>query len=143
VALGAPLRGVEPLEVEPSERVSTLLQGARLARRDPVVARCLPLCFWGLRDALDVKMLTGLASGAEDKHTLGFFLELTAALGGDRRLLGLAESFRDGRMRSVRDFFLVERRGVARDFELAARWGFQMNMDLDSFRTLFDKFVTR
>jgi hypothetical protein len=143
VALGAPLRGLEPLEMELSERMPTLFHGALLARRDPVVARCLPLCFWELRDSLDVKPLAGLASRAEDKHTLGFFLELTATLGGDRRLLGLAESFRDGRMRSVRDFFLVGRHGAVRDFDLAARWGFQMNMDLDSFRTLFDKFVTK
>ncbi len=141
VALGAPLRGVEPMEVAPSERMSTLLQGALLARRDPVVARSLPLCFWSLRDALDVKAFEELTSRAEDKHTLGFFLELTGELGGDRRLLGLAERLRDRRMTALRDFFHAGRRDVSRDFALATRWGFKMNMDLDSFRSLFDKFV--
>lgn len=143
VALGAPLRGAEPLDVESSERVPTLVRGALLARRDPTVARVLPLCFWKLRDALDARTLAELTSRAEDKHTLGFFLELTAVLGADRRLLGLAEQLRDRRMTSVRDFFHVGRHDVVRDFDLAAKWGFQMNMDLDSFRTLFRKFVTK
>jgi len=142
VALGAPLRGIEPIEVALSERMSTLLRGALLARRDPVVARALPVCFWNLRDALDVKALAELTSRPEDKHTLGFFLELTGELGGDRRLLGLAESFRDRRITSTRDFFQTGRREVTRDFPLAARWGFQMNMALDSFQSLFDKLVT-
>lgn len=141
VALGAPLRGVEPLDVEPSERMSTLLQGTLFARRDSVVARSIPLCFWNLRESLDVKAFGELTSRAEDRHTLGFFLELTSELGGDRRLLGLAESLRDRRMTALRDFFQTGRREVSRDFPLASKWGFNMNMDLSSFQSLFDKFV--
>lgn len=139
-ALGAPLRGLAPLKVSPSEQLTTLLQGAQLARRDPVVARSLPLCFWKLRDSLDVKTFADLTSRAEDKHTLGFFLELTGELGGDRRLVGLAETLRDRRMTALRDFFQTGRREAVRDFALATKWGFRMNMDLDSFRSLFSKF---
>jgi len=122
-----------------------LVRGASLARRDPVVARSLPLCFWRLRESLDLKALAALATRAEDKHTLGFFLELTGELGGDRRLVGLSESLRDHRMTSVRDFFQAPfaHGGVVRDFSLAAKWGFRMNMDLNSFRSLFEKFVVR
>lgn len=141
VALGAPLRGLEPLQVAPSEQMATLLHGAQLARRDPVVARCLPLCFWTLRDSLDVKALEALTSRAEERHTLGFFLELTGELGGDRRLLGLAETLRDRRMTSLRDFFQTGRREAARDFALASKWGFRMNMEMDSFQSLFAKFA--
>ena len=141
VSLGAPLRGLEPLEVLPSDQMMTLLQGAQLARRDPVVARCLPLCFWRLRDSLDVKAFEDLTSRAEDKHTLGFFLELTGELGGDRRLLGLAEGLRDRRMTALRDFFLKGRRDTTREFDLATKWGFRMNMDMDSFQSLFSKFA--
>jgi hypothetical protein len=141
VALGAPLRGLEPLEVPPSEQMVTLLQGAQLARRDPVVARCLPLCFWNLRDSVDVRAFGDLTSRAEDKHTLGFFLELTGELGGDRRLLGLAESLRDRRMTALREFFQTGRREATREFALATKWGFRMNMDMDSFQTLFSKFA--
>jgi len=81
----------------------------------------------------------------EDKHAVGFFLELTGELGGDRRLAGMAELLRDRRRRSVHDFFLSPsgRAEAARDFPLAARWGFRMNMDLASFRALFDKAVRR
>lgn len=141
VALGAPLRGHEPLDVPPAEHMMTLLQGAQLARRDPVVARCLPLCFWRVRDSLDVQALEALTTRAEDKHSLGFFLELTGQLGGDRRLVGLAESLRDRRMTALRDFFHTGRREATRDFNLASKWGFCMNMDMDSFQSLFSKFA--
>ena len=143
VTLGAPLRGIDPVEVAPAEQMSTLVRGASLARRDAVVARSLPLCFWRLRESLDSKTLGGLAFRAEDKHALGFFLELTSELGGDRRLAGLAANLRDRRMTSVRDFFQssTPSREVSRDFPLATKWGYRMNMDLDSFRSLFDKFA--
>jgi hypothetical protein len=141
VALGAPLRGVEPQTVQASDEMKTLIEGAELARRDPVVARCMPLCFWTLRDSLDARELQALASRAEDKHAVGFFLEVTGELGGDRRLLGLAESLRDRRMKAVREFFQTGRHEVAREFALATKWGFRMNMDLDAFRSLFTKFA--
>ena len=143
VALGAPLRGVSGLSVPQSDRMSVLVRGVRLARRDAVVARVLPLCFWYERDTLDVRQLAEVAVRAEDKHAVGFFMELAGELGGDRRLGGLAEALRDGRMKAVRDFFDgAKRREVVRDFPLAAKWGFQMNMDFESFRTLFRKFVS-
>jgi hypothetical protein len=140
--LGAPLRGVEPFVVKPSEQMATLVRGVLLARRDAVVARGLPICFWTVRESLDVKALAELTSRPEDKHALGFFLELTGELGGDRRLVGLADSVRDRRMTSLRDFFQsTQRSELARDFAVATKWGFRMNMDLASFRALFDKFV--
>jgi hypothetical protein len=141
VGLGAPLRGHEPLEVEPSDLMITLLQGTQLARQDPVVARCLPLCFWKLRDSLDVKAFEALTSRPEDKHALGFFLELTGELGRDRRLVGLSEVLRDRRMTTLRDFFNTGRREATREFNLATKWGFRMNMDMDSFQSLFSKFA--
>lgn len=144
VSLGAPLRGVVPLDVPEDERAAVLVEGTGLARRDPTVARCLPLCFWRLRDELDIRELAALVSRPEDKHSLGFFLELAATLGGDRRLVGMAENLRDGRLTSTRDFFLTgPREGLVREFPLAKKWGFQMNMDIDTFRSLFEKFETK
>ena len=144
-ALGAPLAGVAPLKVAPAEAMETLVHGAALARRDATVARSLPLCFWRLRDSLDVKALAALAARPEDKHAVGFFLELAGELGGDRRLAGMAELLRDRRRRSTHDFFLSPSgcSETARDFPLAARWGFRMNMGLDSFRALFEKAAPR
>ena len=142
VALGAPLRGVAPLSVSSDQQLAMLVRGARLARTDSVVARSLPLCFWKLRNALDMDVLRELALRAEDRHVVGFFVELAGELGGDRRLGGLAEQLRDGRMKAVREFFVgTKSKDLAREFPLAAKWGFRMNMDFESFRSLFRKFV--
>jgi len=66
---------------------------------------------------------------------------LTGEVGGDRRLRRLAETLRDRRVTSQRDFFLSTRRGgLVRDSPTAARWGFRMNNDFEVFRTLFAKF---
>lgn len=143
VFLGAPLRGVKPLPVAPSDVLHVLADGTALARRDTVVARSLPLCFWNNRDRLDGKALQGLSAAPEEKHAFAFFLELAGELGGDRRLVGLAEVLRDQRLTQLRPFFYSMTSGSARDFALAKKWGFLMNMELDSFRALFDKFVTK
>ena len=142
VALGAPLRGVKASPVAPKDLLQTLVEATELARRDAVVARSLPLCFWKHRDQLDVKALQSMNVGPEDKHVLAFFLELTSELGGDRRLVGLAEVLRDQRLTQLRPFFHSMAPGSGRDFALAMKWGFTINMDLDSFRALFAKFVT-
>lgn len=143
-ALGAPLRGVSPLAVAPEGQLETLVQAVGLARRDPVVARSLPLCFWKLRDSLTPRVLTELRLRVEDKHALGFFLDLTSQLGGDPRLSVLAEMLHDRRVKTPREFFQNMRRpDSAPAFPLAAKWGFLMTMDLDSFRNLFNKFADK
>jgi len=131
---------VAPMSVATSDAVPVLVAGCALARRDAAVARTLPLCFWRQRDRLDARALSSLAITPEEKHAVAFFLALTAELGGDRRLLGLAEGLRDQRLTQRRPFFFG-RASAPRDFPLAATWGFDMNMDLDSFRTLFAKFA--
>lgn len=140
--LGAPLRGMKPLPVAPSEVLPVLLDGADLARRDAVVARCMPLCFWNNRDQIDGRGLQDLSAAPEQKHAVAFFLELAGDLGGDRRLAGLAECLRDQRLTQARPFFHLMKPSAARDFALAAKWGFLINLEREAFRSLFDKFVT-
>jgi hypothetical protein len=140
-ALGAPLRGVKAARVAAGAECAVLVAGVRFARRDAVIAKALPVCFWKGRGALDAKSLAEQVALPEDKHGLGFFLELTSQLAGDRRLLGLAERFRDRRVKSVRDFFYSSGPDRVRDFPLAEKWGFRMNMDLAVFRGLFEKFA--
>lgn len=143
VALGAPLRGVTALKVAANDVVATLASGAQLARRDASVARSLPLCLWKYRDQLDAKTLKELPLGPEDKHAFAFLLELAGDLGGDLRLAGRAEVLRDARLTQVRPFFRGSAaRGAPLSFDLAKKWGFVMNMDRESFRGLFSKFVT-
>ncbi len=141
-ALGAPLRGVTPLAVAADDVVATLVSALELARRDAVVARSLPVCLWKHRDRLDAKTLKQLPLGPEDKHVLAFLLELAGELGGDLRLAGRAEVLRDERLTQVRPFFRGSApRGAPLSFDLAKKWGFAMNMDRESFRGLFSKFV--
>jgi hypothetical protein len=103
----------------------------------------MPICFWNNRDRVDAKALQALSAAPEEKHAVAFFLELAGELGGDRRLAGLAEWLRDQRLTQLRPFFHSMKPSSARDFALAAKWSFLMNMELDSFRSLFNKFVKR
>ena len=142
VGLGAPLRGVRASRTAPADVLQTLFDSMGLARRDAVVARCLPVCFWKQRDRLDAKALHNMSATAEDKHAFGFFLDVTSELGGDRRLSGVAEALRDHRLTQLRPFFYsTTSPKAAREFPLAKKWGFSMNMDPGSFRALFEKFV--
>ncbi len=143
VALGAPLRGVKAVPVAASDVVDVLAQGAELARRDAVVARSLPIAVWKHRDNVGVRQLRSLDLDPESKHALAFFLDLSGDLGGDRRLRAMADVLRDERLRQERAFFLSATSSTSREFSTAAKWGFSMNMDRDSFAALFEKFVVR
>ena len=144
-AAGAPLlvsrtpKGRMP----PLEEV--LAEGLALSHHDATVARVLPLVFWRHRDRLDQGRLTLAATERNERQALGFFLELAGTLGGDPRLASLSERLRDHRRTRPRPFFaraqgrmalaLARRRTPA----LARRWGYLMNMDLDSFASAFEK----
>lgn len=144
--LGAPLNGraMRRSNVDVEE---TLVAGVKLARRDATVARVMPLCLWHERSNVDWKRLLSCVHGAEDKHTLGFFLELTTALSGDERFKSCATMLRDKRVRTVHDFFMGRKTASARELaevktpKVARDWGFRMNMEFESFQSTFDKFV--
>ena len=147
-ALGVPLQ-VEDAAVPAPSLSEVLLEGVGLARRDPTVARALPLGFWAQRDNLVVAELLARVKRPEQKHALGFFLELAGNLGGDRRLVGLAEVFRDRRLTVTRDFFRLpptaSRRKLseARTPDVARRWGFRMNLEYAAFESIFEQFADR
>lgn len=144
-ALGAPLgspeaRGPVPL----SEDV--LAEALSLAHRDASVARFLPLLLWRERDRLDLGRLARAASRLNEKHALGYFLELAGRLGNEHRLVSEASTLRDRRRRKPRLFFAgphgpralaATRRNTP---PTARRWGYLMNMGTDSFRSTFEKF---
>lgn len=140
-ALGAPLAGVQEARPAVADALETLVRGARLARRDPVVAKSLPVALWRQRSALHEGRLLELVSRPEDKHTLAFFLAMTAQLGRSRSLASVAEKLRDRRVTSTRPFFVqATRREPGVPFPLARKWGFTMNLSLGSFRAHFEKF---
>ncbi len=67
-----------------------VVDGLALSRRDASVTRALPVLLWLRRAALDMVRLRRLAAGKDRGRTLGFFLDLTARLSGDRRLRNAA-----------------------------------------------------
>jgi len=145
--LGAPLPA-EPAELGGIPLEEVLVRGVALAHRDPAVARALPLCFWKSRDRINPQRLREAARSLGERQAVGFFLELTAELSGDRRLAEWSQLFRDRRRKLAQDLFLApagarfqSRLAEERAPAVARRWGFRMNMDLESFRTLFDRFA--
>lgn len=144
--IGAPLGAAEssssalPLEQGLAEALS-------LAHRDPTVARVLPLVLWRQRERLDFARLQREAVRRDEGQALGFFLEFAGKISNERRLVQAAASLRDRRRRRVRLFFsgphgphalAATRRNTPPE---ARRWGFLMNMGVDSFRSTFAKFA--
>jgi hypothetical protein len=145
-SLGAPLP-VDPAPVQDAELEEALVAGVELARRDPTVATVLPVVFWKQRGELDRERLEAVARKAKEKHAVGFVLALTGELSGDRKLSRLAEQFRDARVTRLRPFFELPDTRSARDTaerrspEVARRWGYTLNLDLESLRSQFEKFT--
>jgi hypothetical protein len=145
--LGAPLYGstaVKPSDVPPPERV--FAEALPLARREASVARAMPLALYRSRRHLDFSLLRRLARERGQGRTLGFFLELTGELSGDRSLAREARPLaREARRRSrAVQFFKLRSPTERRLAELktptvARRWGFRMNMSADSFASMFRK----
>jgi hypothetical protein len=144
-SLGAPIR----VETSPSADFAleeAVAQGLRLTHSYPTLARAYPVLLARNRNRLNLERLRQLAVAVNEKHTLGFFLELTAMLGNDQELRTFAQALRDRRVRRVRDFFEGPQGKYARKLadlrtpEVARAWLFRMNMDLDNFRDFFSKF---
>jgi hypothetical protein len=142
--LGAPLPDL-PLPVDPDTREDVLVRGVKASHADPRLARVLPLCFWAQRHSLDVDRLLDTAKEQREKNAVGFFLELTTELSHDHRFSEWAQLFRDRRIRA-KDFFCTPTTKAQAALaetttpQVAREWGFRMNVDLGSFKSLFDKF---
>jgi DNA-binding transcriptional ArsR family regulator len=145
-ALGAPLGGPAPKGRQLAAE-DVLADGLVLAHQSPTVARVLPVAFWRQRDTLDYERLEQAATERDERHALGFYLELTGTLGRDPRLVRRAGRLRDHRRTALQPFFSVGRGAfgmqLAREKSpsVARRWGFLMNMELDSFASAFRKHV--
>jgi DNA-binding transcriptional ArsR family regulator len=144
--LGAPLAGPAPRRDRvPAEEV--LADALVLAHHSPTVARVLPVVFWRQRSKLDYSRLERAATRRDERQALGFFLELTGQLGGDRGLARRASELRDRRRTALRPFFTSGRGPVARAAAqrrspaVARRWGYLMTMELESFASAFRKHV--
>jgi hypothetical protein len=145
-SVGAPVGAAEVSgSVPPLEEV--MAEALSLAHRDPTVARVLPLVLWRQRDHLDFDRLRREATRRNEGQALGCFLELAGRLGNEGRLVEASGALRDNRRRRTRMFFsgthgpralAATRRNTPKE---ALRWGYLMNMGLDSFRSTFEKFA--
>jgi hypothetical protein len=141
---GAPLgaaavRGKRP----PLEEV--LASALELAHRDATVARVLPLVLWLQRRHLDHETLARAATRRNERQALGCFLELAGRLGDDAALVRRSQGLRDRRRSHPQPFFTRSTGRMAaasaqRNTPAAVRkWGFLMNLGLDSFASAFTR----
>lgn len=143
--LGAPLLSEKDPPGPDESLEEVLLDACRAAHMDATVARVLPFVLARLADRLDVEALRRAARASDLKQTVGFMLELAGALGDRQDLEQQATRFLDRRRSRPRPFFPGESRfarvlAEERSPALARRWGWRMNMGLDSFAAVFDKF---
>ena len=143
---GAPLGAPPPTTPAPSLE-EVLAEAVVLSHRDSTVARVLPAVLWKRRQDVDLDRLALEATRRDERQALGYLLELAGRLGGDTRLVETAQGLNDGRRRKARLYFA----GAHGRYQLAAtrrntppealRWGYLMNVGLDSFKSTFDKFA--
>ena len=143
---GAPLygRSLLPRQVAP-DLEKLVVDALAFSRRDPSVTRALPVLLWRRRDDVDLAKLRRLARGKGRERTLGFFLDLTARLSGDRRLRAAAVALRPSSPFRSTNFFRSHQGPLARALAeentppVARSWGYRMNMGMDVFESLFAK----
>jgi hypothetical protein len=133
---GAPLRADQPSTPRPPLD-EMVVDAVRLARRDPEVARTLPVLLH--RHRAEIPSLARRASEEGVGHHLGFLLAVTARLTRDPDMARTAATLRDHRVKR-QDFFLSSTRSSSTTFPLARKWGLQMRADMTWFRGLFEKF---
>jgi hypothetical protein len=146
--LGAPLASRVPSSRMKHPGVEKVIAaGAALAHLDASVARALPVCIWRNRHRIDPGKLKVEARHAGETQAVGFFLDLTAELSGDREMRTWARRMRDRRIRRTSDFFRStgsnygRRLAEANSPPIARRWHFIMNMGMDSLESMFRRHV--
>ncbi|HTJ42304.1 MAG TPA: hypothetical protein VL463_09440 [Kofleriaceae bacterium] len=134
-AVGAPLRSA-PATTPSPPLPQVLVEGLKLARRDPEVARSMPVLLHRYRDEMPSVVEQSAQHGLG--HTLGFLLAVTSRLTGDRSMARTAAKLRDRRVRR-QEFFLLPPSSSGTTFPLARAWGLRMRVDLEWFGSLFEK----
>lgn len=141
--LGAPLPATGT--TSPPSVEEALADALVLAHTDATVARVLPLVLWRQRGSLNLERLVEQARKRNEGQALGYFLEMAGRLGKAPSLKNAARLLVDRRRRRPRMFFAGAHgpRAIAaargRKSPVARRWGYLMNADEASYRSLFDK----
>lgn len=141
-AWGAPLVAAEGRRAKSLE--AALLAGLELSRRDGTVLRVMPTVLARNAARVDWQELEEGARRRKLKSELGWLLEQTAELANEPALARRGEKLRDRRRRSVRCFPEVKSRferelAHQRSPPIARRWGFAMNVSVESLRSTFER----
>jgi hypothetical protein len=84
---------------------AVLLRALEASRRDPTLARMLPVFIWRLRAELDIPAVVSRAKRLGRASELGYFLELAGTLGRAATLSRAAKTLRPHARRPPRLFF--------------------------------------
>ena len=143
-SLGAPIHG-PALPVADIEQA--LVNGIVQAHSDATLAKVLPLCLFQQREKIDLARLIDLAEKAGEVRALGFFLDMTTEVSGDKRFRVWSTGCVIPAGHDKEYFFTStaktdEGRKLAEMHtpELSKRWRLVVNMGLDAFQSCFSKF---
>lgn len=140
------------LRNEKAKNVDELLvKTVLLAKKDSTLLRVLPLLVNRLGAKLNEQQLGYWSKQYHVDREVGFALDLTAKLSGEKRYSTLAKKLKDKRW-SKPSFFLKSEEGLSgfraklvdeNTPELAKKWFLKMNVGLDSFESIFAKYAGR
>ncbi|HWU44609.1 MAG TPA: hypothetical protein VN132_14255 [Bdellovibrio sp.] len=148
--LGLPYRGKsEDLGSEyVADNEELVVHAVWRAKKNSTLARALPVMLAQQLTTLNPHRLMYWAKQYKVKREFGFFIDLTGLLSGNRNLRKLARDFHDQRW--SQDEFLFSNEENLTGFQsqlveqntpdLARWWHLKMNMGMDSFESLFQKF---
>jgi hypothetical protein len=117
-----------------------------LSHGDEAIALSVPAALWRQRDGLDYGRLRRAATRRNERHALGFYLQLTSQLSGDPTFRRRAIFLLDRRRTAVRPFFSAAGAADApsgKSLPLARRWGYVLNIDLERFAAAFKRELGR
>lgn len=125
----------------------TLAEALLLSRERADVARAWPVAFSRNASRVDFGRLVRFSEEVGQKKTLGFFLELSGRLLGNRQVLRQARKMSVAAKGDPERFSLRDRGARALLLEkkrtppLAVKWKFWMNASFESFRSCFSRFT--
>ena len=150
--LGAPLtserppgrKDAAPNQMSPEE---TLARALVVSRHNATVLRTLPLVYAKLANQVDLAEVSRKALELRQKRALGFVLDVAGELSKNPLFKQAAARLNDRRVKKDEPYFgtlkskyewaLAKRNTPA----LAKKWHWVMNMPMESFQGLYDKFA--
>ena len=150
-AMNFPLLGEFPelYKEKAQSQEELLVKAVHLSKKNAILLRVLPLLVKNLENELDEDHLVFWSKRLHVDRELGFVLELTAQLSGNKKFTKLAKKLKDKRWNKLNAFFEKEKdlTGFQAKLveentpKLAKKWFLKLNMGLDSFKSHYIKFA--